>query len=269
MTVDTLPVPGIGTFRLKGDEARNTVKLALEAGYRHIDTAQAYSNEQAVGEAVKESGVPREDLFLTTKVWIDRFRPDDLKASVTESLQKLGTGYADLVLIHWPSPEDELPMADYLGALKDVQAAGQTRCIGVSNFTNAHLDKAVEILGKEAILTNQVEVHPFLQNDRVVEHCQEKGITVTGYMPLAVGKVMEDDVLGRIAEKHQATPAQIALAWVHSRNIVPIPSSTKKEHIQSNLEAMNITLDRDDLEAIRGLDRDERIANPGFAPNWD
>ncbi|TDO13891.1 MULTISPECIES: 2,5-didehydrogluconate reductase DkgB [Halomonas] len=269
MSTLTLPNPGLGTFRLKGDTLKRTIHDALDLGYRHIDTAQMYDNEQDVGAAIAASDVPRESLFLTTKVWHDRLEPASLKASVRESLEKLGTDYVNLLLIHWPSPDDAVPMADYLKALHEVQQAGQARHIGVSNFTIAQVDRALEILGPDALLTNQVEVHPFLQNREVVEHCQARGLTVTGYMPLAVGKVLEDETLKGIAEAHGVTPAQVALAWIRSCGVVAIPSSTRREHLAANLEAFEIMLSDEELQAIAGLDRGERIADPDFAPDWD
>ncbi|MBB3139746.1 2,5-didehydrogluconate reductase DkgB [Halomonas organivorans] len=269
MTTRTLPNPGFGTFRLEGETLRQSVHAALDLGYRHIDTAQMYGNEAEVGQAIADSGVPREEVFLTTKVWHDRLQPGDLEASVEESLERLGTGYVDLLLIHWPSPGDEVPMADYLRALQSVQRAGKARNIGVSNFTRAQLDQAVEILGEGALLTHQIEVHPFLQNRPLIEHCERHGIAVTAFMPLAVGKVMEDDTLVRIARAHDASPAQIALAWLNQQGIVAIPSSTKAHNIRSNLAAFELTLDDEEMQAIAALDRGERIADPDFAPDWD
>ncbi|MDZ7852839.1 MAG: 2,5-didehydrogluconate reductase DkgB [Halomonas sp.] len=269
MSTSTLPNPGLGTFRLKGETLKRVIHDALELGFRHIDTAQMYDNELDVGTVIGESEVPREEIFVTTKVWHDRLEPASLKASVEESLNKLGTDYVDLLLIHWPSPNDAVAMADYLTALREVQQAGQARHIGVSNFTIAQVDRALEILGPDTLLTNQVEVHPFLQNRAVVEHCQARGLIVTGYMPLAVGKVLEDETLKAIAEAHDVTPAQVVLAWTRSRGVVTIPSSTRREHLAANLAANELTLSDDELEAITRLDRDERIADPDFAPDWD
>lgn len=264
-----IPNPGFGTFRLEGGVLKSAVKSALAAGYRHVDTAQMYGNESDVGAAIKESGIPREDVFLTTKVWWDRLRPSDLEDSVDESLDRLATEAVDLLLIHWPSPDGEVQMDDYLNALKAVQDAGRTKHIGISNFTRAQVDQAIDILGEGALLTNQIEVHPFLQNRALVEHCQSRGLEVTAYMPLAVGKVMENDTLKRIAEAHGANPAQIVLAWLKARGLVAIPSSTKAEHIQSNLDAFDLALSDDEMARIAELDRGERIANPDFAPEWD
>lgn len=269
MSFSTLPNIGMGTFRLKGNDAREAVKSALSLGYRHIDTAQMYENEAEVGDGITSSGIPRREIFLTTKIWHDQLRASDLINSLHDSLARLKTDHVDLTLIHWPSPDDEVPMAEYLGALRDAQREGLTTHIGISNFTCAQMDQAVDILGKDAILTNQVEVHPFLANRKVVEHAQRLGITVTGYMPLAVGKVMEDETLQQIGQAHNATPAQIAIAWVAARGIVAIPSSTRPAHQKANLDALKITLSDEEIQAIDALDRGERIADPGFAPAWD
>lgn len=269
MSYSTLPIPGMGTFRLKGDDARNAITSALQLGYRHIDTATLYDNETAVGEAIADSGLVREDLFLTTKVWHTDLEPEALHASLDGSLQRLGTNHVDLLLIHWPSPQQSVPMAETLNALKAARDAGKTRHIGVSNFTIAQIDQAIDILGEGELLTNQIEVHPFLQNAAVVEHCQQQGITVTGYMPLAVGRVLEDPTLNDIAKQHQLTPAQVTLAWLRQRNIVPIPASSKAEHLQANLEAMTVKLSDAEMQRIAQLDRQQRFADPDFAPLWD
>lgn len=264
-----IPNPGLGTYRLTGDTLHHAVTTALTLGYRHIDTAQFYGNEAEVGAAIKASMVPRSDIFLTTKVWWDQLEPAALKASVEESLKKLGTDYVDLLLIHWPSPNDEVPMRDYLTALKEVKEAGKARHIGVSNFTKAQIDQAVEILGAEEILTNQIEVHPFLQNRELVAHCEHHGIIPTAFMPLAVGKVLEDDTLKAIAEKYAVNPAQVAIAWLSQRGIPTFPSSTKEKNLKSNLDALKLELSQEDMDAIAKLDRGERVASPDFAPKWD
>ncbi len=264
-----IPRIGFGTYRLKDQQVIDSVKSALELGYRHIDTAQIYDNEQSVGEGIKQSGVPRDEIFLTTKVWWDRLRHDDLIASLEESCRKLGVDRVDLALIHWPSPDDEVPKEEYIGALNAAREKGLTRHIGVSNFTMTHLDEALSVPGGEHLITNQIEVHPFLANHKLVEYSQSKGLQVTGYMPLAVGKVMNEPVLQQIADDHDVTPAQVALAWVAARDIAVIPSSTKPEHQQSNLAALDLTLSEDEMTRIARLDVGERIANPDFAPQWD
>ena len=269
MAFSTLPKIGMGTYRLKGNDARDAVKSALSLGYRHIDTAQIYENEAEVGDGITSSGIPRHQIFLTTKVWHDQLKRSDLINSLHDSMSRLKTDHVDLTLIHWPSPGDEVPMEEYLGALRDAQREGLTTHIGLSNFTCAQMDQAKEILGDMPIFTNQVEVHPFLANRKVVEHAKKLGIPVTGYMPLAVGKVMEDETLARIGRQHNASAAQIAIAWVASRGVVPIPSSTRPKHQKANLDALKITLSAEEIAEIDKLDRGERIANPDFAPAWD
>lgn len=264
-----IPDIGLGTYRLKGQDVIDSVTTALELGYRHIDTAQVYGNESEVGQAIADSGVAREEIFLTTKIWTDRFHHEDLIKSLEESLERLGTDYVDLVLLHWPSPDNEVPVAESISALVEAKHRGLTRNIGVSNFTIAQIDEALGVEGGDQLITNQIEVHPFLANNSLVDHCREKGLRVTGYMPLAVGKVMEDDTLKQIADSHEATPAQVALAWVKARDIVVIPSSTKRAHQQANLDAMTLSLSEAEIERINTLDRGERIANPSFAPAWD
>lgn len=269
MSFSALPNIGMGTFRLKGNDARDAVKSALSLGYRHIDTAQMYENEAEVGDGIVSSGIPRREIFLTTKIWHDKLHASDLINSLHDSLARLKTDHVDLALIHWPSPDDEVPMSEYLGALRDAQREGLTEHIGVSNFTCAQMDQAKDILGDATLFTNQVEVHPFLANRKVVQRAQDLGIQVTGYMPLAVGKVMDNETLIRIGREHNASPAQIALAWVRAKGVVPIPSSTRPKHQKANLDALKIRLSTDDIAAIDALDRGERIANPGFAPQWD
>lgn len=264
-----LPQPGLGTYRLKEQAVIDSVTSALELGYRHLDSAQMYENEAAVGKAIHQSGIARDELFVTTKIWWDKLEPKQLTAAIEQSLENFGLDQLDLVLIHWPSPNGEVPMADTIGALNAARERGMTKYIGVSNFTIAQIDEALALPGGENIVTNQIEVHPFLANRKLVEHCQAKGLDVTAYMPLAVGKVMDDPVLKRIAEDHAATPAQIALAWIAARDIIVIPSSTKREHQKSNLEALNIRLSDEEIAQIDRLDRGDRVANPSFAPKWD
>ena len=265
----SIPPIGMGTFRLKGDDAYNAVSTALELGYRHIDTAQIYGNEQDVGRAIADSGVPRSELFVTTKIWTDNFTQDKLIPSLRESLDKLQLDQVDMTLIHWPSPGGKVPMQEYLGELMKAREQGMTRLTGVSNFTIDQLQEACELVGLDNIATNQVEIHPFLQNRKMVEFAREEGLHLTAYMPLAVGKVMKDETLDRIAEEHGATPPQVVMAWLMLQGITVIPSSTKRLHLESNLEADRVQLTADDLHFIRELDAGERIADPDFAPDWD
>lgn len=268
----TVPAFGLGTFRLKDQTVIDSVRNALEVGYRAIDTAQIYGNEAEVGQAIADSGVPREEIYLTTKVWITAFKREALLASLHTSLEKLRTDHVDLTLIHWPSPNDkvDVPMEEYLPALAEAKAQGLTKAIGISNFTIAQTRKAIEILGADAIATNQIEIHPYLQNRLLVKFLQDNGIHVTAYMSLAYGEVIKDPAIQAIAGRHQATPAQIALAWAVQQGYSVIPSSTKRENLSSNLEAAAIRLTDEDMAQIAKLDRGHRLANPeGIAPAWD
>ncbi len=269
-TSNPIPAFGVGTFRLKGQVAIDAVRNALDVGYRAIDTAQIYGNEAEVGQAIADSGVPRSALFITTKVWTDHFGRHALAASLKDTLHKLRTEQVDLALIHWPSPGDAVPMAEYLGALAEAQDQGLTRLIGVSNFTVALLRQAIGLVGADRIATNQVELSPYLQNRRLAAFAREQGIHITSYMTLAYGKVLGDPVLQSIAQAHGATTAQVALAWALRQGYAVIPSSTRRENLQGNLQARALQLSDDDMARIATLDRGERLANPaGLAPAWD
>ena len=266
----TVPAFGLGTFRLKGQTVIDSVRTALELGYRAIDTAQIYDNEAEVGQAIAEAGVPREQVYLTTKIWVANFRREALIPSLHESLRKLRTEQVDLTLIHWPSPGQAVPMAEYLGALAEAKAQGLTREIGISNFTIDLTRQAIELLGADAIATNQIEVSPYLQNRRLVAFLREQGIHVTSYMTLAYGEVLKDPLIGEIARRHGATPAQVALAWALQQGYAVIPSSTRRENLQSNLGARELRLDEADMARIATLERGHRLASPeGIAPDWD
>ena len=266
----TVPAVGLGTFRLKGQTVIDSVRTALELGYRAIDTAQIYGNEAEIGQAIADSGVTRDDIYLTTKVWIDAFSHDALLESLRVSLDRLRTDRVDLALIHWPSPADAVPMDEYLGALAEAKSLGLTRDIGISNFTIAQTRRAIGLLGAGEIDTNQIEIHPFLQNRLLVPFLQEQGIHVTAYMSLVYGEAMKDPVIQAIAGRHEATAAQVALAWALQQGFSVIPSSTRRGNLASNLEAASLRLSDEDMAEIARLDRGYRLANPeGIAPAWD
>ena len=266
----SIPAFGLGTFRLKGQTVIDSVRNALDVGYRAVDTAQIYDNEAEVGQAIAESGVARDDLFLTTKVWIANFSHDALLDSLRESLRKLRTDHVELTLIHWPSPKDAVPMAEYLGALAEAKSLGLTRQIGISNFTIDLTRRAIAILGADAIATNQIELSPYLQNAALTAFLKEQGIHVTSYMTLAYGKVLKDPVIQQIAQRHNATPAQVALAWALQRGYSVIPSSTKRDNLASNLLALQLRLTEEDMTQIAALERKGREVSPdGLAAKWD
>lgn len=266
----SIPQFGVGTFRLKGQTVIDSVRTALEVGYRAVDTAQIYENEAEVGQAIAESGVPRDELFVTTKIWVDNLSSDKLIPSLKASLEKLRTDHVDLTLIHWPSPGKAVPLAESLQALLEARSQGLSRQIGVSNFTTALLGDAIAAVGRENIATNQVEISPYLQNRKLAAFARDQSIHLTSYMTLAYGKAVQDPLLQQIAAKHGATSAQVALAWALQQGYSVIPSSTKRANLESNLKATSLHLDDEDLAAIAALDINERLANPqGIAPQWD
>lgn len=266
----TIPAFGLGTFRLQDDVVIHSVKTALELGYRAIDTAQIYENEAAVGQAIFESGIDRHQLFITTKIWIENLTAEKLIPSLQQSLSKLRTEYVDLTLIHWPSPGAAVPVKESMQALMAAKEAGLTRQIGISNFPIALMKEAIAAVGIENIATNQIELHPFLQNREVVEFAKQQGLHITSYMTLAYGEALRDETIQSIARKHQATPAQIVLAWAMQSGFSVIPSSTKRDNLASNMDAANLTLDAEDMKIISSLDRQQRLVSPeGLAPDWD
>jgi len=266
----SVPAFGLGTFRLKGQTVIDSIRTALELGYRAIDTAQIYGNEADVGEAIAGAQVKRDELYLTTKIWTENYAADKLIPSLKDSLHKLRTDRVELTLIHWPSPKGEVPVAEFMGALAEAKAQGLTGEIGVSNFTVALMQEAIDAVGAGQIATNQVELHPYLQNRKVADFAKSQGIHITSYMTLGYGKVLGDEVIIGIAQRHGATPAQVALAWAMQLGYSVIPSSTQRENLKSNLRAVDLRLTDADLAAIAALDRNERITSPeSLAPAWD
>ena len=266
----SIPAFGLGTFRLQGQVVINSVSNGLELGYRTIDTAQIYENEAEVGEAIAASGIARDELFITSKIWVANFAKDRLIDSLKESLSKLQTDYLDLTLIHWPSPEDQVPVEEFMSALLEAKHLGLTRQIGVSNFTVDLMKQAIAAIGAEHIATNQIELHPYLQNRAVAGFAKSQGIGITSYMTLAYGEVLKDPVIQQIAERLQATPAQVTLAWAMQLGYAVIPSSTQRANLESNLKACNLTMSDTDMALIAGLDRGHRLTSPkGIAPQWD
>jgi 2,5-diketo-D-gluconate reductase B len=266
-----MPMIGLGTFGKQGSVGLEAMLTALEIGYRHIDTAQDYAgNEKDVGEALVRSGLPRDQVHITTKVAHRNLGKAEFLPSVRASLQGLQMDYVDLLLIHWPSKDDAVPMADYLEPLARCRADGLARTIGVSNFTVTQLDHAVDVLGAGALAANQVEVHPFLQNRKVRAACERLGMTTIGYMPVAGGAVFADETIAEIAAHHGASPSQIAIAWLLHNGVAAIPSSRSAKHLADNLAAADISLSPHDAAAIDALDRGQRIIDPPtIAPRWD
>lgn len=264
-----IPALGFGTFELDDATASRMVKAALEIGYRHIDTAQIYKNEKAVGQGIADSGVPRSDIFLTTKVWVNRFSADELAKSVDESLDRLGTDYVDLLLLHWPNPN--IPLSETVPAINAVKKSGKARNIGISNFTTALIDQAVE-LSELPLATNQVEYHPLLNQDKVLSRLREHGMSLTAYSPLAQGEVFDNAVLKQIGQAHNKNPGQIALRWlIQQEGVIAIPRTTSEAHARDNFDIFDFELSGDEMVEINQLTRqNHRTINPGsLAPDWD
>lgn len=264
----SVPKLGYGTWQLEGQVAVDGVKFALSTGYRHVDTAQAYGNEAEVGKAIAESGVPRGEIFLTTKIWRDNVGAEALAPSLEESLRRLGTEYVDLLLIHWPV--EEVPLAETMEALQKVQQEGKTRLIGVSNFTVAQMTEVVETLGID-IATNQVEYHPHLSQKPVLEFLRKHGQFLTAYSPLGRGRLFDEPVLQEIAAKHKRGVGQVVLRWhVQQPEVVAIPKSATASNTASNHAIFDFSLSEEEMRAITALTaQNKRFVNPGFAPVWD
>ena len=265
----TIPQIGYGTWNRLGDEAYRCTMDALEVGYRHLDCAENYENEENVGRAIAACGIARDDLWVTTKVAPESFGPGQIRPHVEASLEKLGVDAVDLLLLHYPSINDEYDITDYMAQFAAVYDAGLCRNIGVSNFTKSYIAKALELLGERPMLTNQIERHVYLHNMPIVDDCRAKGIRLTAYSPLARGAILDDPVLLRIATAHGATASQIALAWLLAEGHIIIPSAGSKARIAENLAAGDILLRDAELAEIATLDRDLRLVNGSWCPTWD
>jgi len=261
-----MPTIGLGTWPMTGAECTRAVHQALELGYRHIDTATAYDNEAAVGQALRDSRVAREQIHLTTKVWWDRLTPTAMRQSLEDSLRALGTEQVDLFHIHWPGKDWDLARSiDTLVALRD---EGKARCIGVANFPLGLLRQVVEELGAP-LSAIQVEYHALLGQQPLLDYARRHGMALTAYTPLARGRVAEQQVIRDIAAKHGVLPSQVALKWLLDQDGVAVIPKASSEHNQlSNLEALQVQLDDQDRALIAGLPKDQRVVNPAFAPDW-
>jgi len=264
-----MPLMGLGTFGRTGNGGIEAILAALEIGYRHIDTAQTYDTEAECGEALRRSGLARDAVFITTKISTGNFGPGQLVPSLRRSLDALKLDSVDLTLLHWPSPHGKIPLAVYVEQVAEAQALGLTKKIGVSNFTVALLDEARALLGQVPIVNNQVECHPYLQNNRLVDHCRRMGVAVTCYLPIARGRLAGDPVLEKLARDKNCTVEQLALAFSMARGLCVIPASGHRGRMQSNFDAQQVVLDDADMALIAGLDRGERYIDFDWAPDWD
>lgn len=262
-----LPHLGLGTYRMQGDICRAAVESALGLGYRHIDTAEMYGNEDAVGAAIATSGVVRKDLHVTTKVWHENLAPDAIRRAFDASLKKLRLDHVDLYLVHWPSRA--MNLAAIFETLEKLRADGKARAIGVCNFNLGLLRKTVDEI-KAPIACNQIEYHVMLDQTAVRSYLAKKNIPVVAYAPLAQGRAASNETLMTIARKHDATAAQVALKWLLDQDgVAAIPKASRAESQQANIEALKLHLDDDDRRKIAALPKTQRFVNPPFAPAWD
>lgn len=245
-----IPVIGFGTWQLSGPDARRMVEAALEIGYRHVDTAFIYKNEAEVGEAIRASGLPRDEVFLTTKIWVDFFRDGDLQRAAEGSVERLGVGPVDLLLLHWPKPQP--PLEETVRALNAVKAAGLTRAIGLSNFPSDWWDRA-QAASEAPLVTNQVEYHPFLTQRTLTAAARRHGAKLTAWSPLAQGKVVDEPVLQEIARAHDKTPGQVALRWLVQQDVIAIPRTTKESRARENFEIFDFALSDAETARISAL----------------
>lgn len=255
----SIPQIGFGVFRMPESEQTETaVRWALEAGYRHIDTAKIYGNEKSVGTAIKDSKIPREEIFLTTKLWTTDVRGGRTKEAFAESLEALQTDYVDLYLIHWPADGFEKAWAD----MEELYSEGKIRAIGVSNFHRQHLEQ----LWKTAHIkpaVNQIESHPYLTNQPLIDFCHDNGMAVEVWSPLGGtgGNVLQDETLHALAQKYGRSPAQIVLRWDLQRGVVVIPKSAHQKRIEENKEIFDFELSAEDMAVISGLNRNQRVGS--------
>jgi 2,5-diketo-D-gluconate reductase B len=267
--INGIPLLGLGTFGRRGSEGQAAIEAALELGYQHLDTAQTYDTEENIGRALKAGGLPRDEVFITTKIADSNLSRDRFMPSLEESLGKLGVDHVDLTLIHWPSWRDAVPFAEYMEELARAKTLGLTRLIGVSNFTIAHLEKATALLGAGEVATNQVELHPYFQNRKLADYCKANGIAVTAYMPLAKGRMCAEPVVMEIAGHHDASAAAVTLAWLLQQGMIVIPASGSRKNMAANLDAASIHLTEPEMQAIQALERGDRMINPAKSPDWD
>ncbi|WP_372608175.1 aldo/keto reductase [Halorientalis litorea] len=260
-----MPMLGLGTWQNdEPGQCAESVQTALEMGYRHVDTAQAYGNEAAVGEGIAAADVDREDVFLATKVWISRLAHDDVLSSTEESLDKLGVDSLDLLYIHWPAREYD--PEGTLAAFEQLHDEGKIEHFGVSNFEPEHIEAARDHTDIP-IFANQVELHPLLPQEELREYAAETGLELVAYSPLARGRVFDNDTITTIAEKHDASAAQVSLAWLREKGVTAIPKATGEAHIRDNWASLSLDLSEDDIAAIDAIDETDRQVHPDFAPD--
>ena len=267
VNVRGVPVPalGFGTWPMRGRECREGVEHALAIGYRHLDTAQAYENEAEVGEAIRSSSVPRDEIFLTTKVRPGNFARDRARSSALESLDALGTDTIDLLLLHWPN--DEVPLEETLESLSGLVEEGAVRHLGVSNFPSSLVERAQSMTD---IFCNQVEYHPFLSQTRLLEQARQHGHLLTAYSPIAKGRVLDEPILVEIGGRHGKNPVQVTLRWLAQQDrVAAVPKASRPEHRVANFDIFDFELSEEEMQVIHGLAHNQRLVDPENGPDWD
>lgn len=255
-----IPAIGLGTYQTKDDECRRAVETALETGYRHIDTADRYGNHKQVAAAVKTSGIPRSELFITTKIFYDELHAEEVLAAGQRFLEELETDYIDLLLVHWPN--SSVPMSETLGAMRELKEKGTIRAIGVSNFTERHLEEALKY--EPEVVINQVELHPSFNQINLHEFCKSKEIFLTAYSPLGQASDLVEPAVNEIAQKYGVSPAQAIINWIVSRGIIAIPKSVTPARIIENFNSLSWEMDPEDIEKMNSIPQKKRI----FSPKW-
>jgi len=260
-TGDEIPSVGFGTYKLTGTEGIRAIENALDIGYRHIDTAEGYNNQREVSQAIKNSKLSRRDLFITSKVGYDNLHYNDVIQACEETLQELNTDYLDLYLIHWPNKK--IPIEETMKAMGKLKGDGKIKNIGVSNFTIKHLE-GVNNLTDEEIVLNQVEFHPYHNQEGLYKYCKENNILLTAYSPIARGEVFGDSIIAEIAKKYGKNEAQITLKWMMQKDIIVIPRSSNSAHIKSNFDIFDFELNNDEIYMIDNIDKQERLIDPDW-----
>lgn len=264
-----IPLAGLGTWELRGRACARIVEQAIRLGYRHVDTAQMYDNEREVGEGLRASGVPRDEVFVTTKIWPSHFAPPDFERATKECLVRLRMSDVDLLLLHWPNPR--IPLPETVGALCKMKRAGLARHVGVSNFTTALLAEASRV-ATEPLVCNQIEVHPFLDQGAVIADCRRRGMAVIAYSPIARRQAKRHPVLAAIGEAHGRSPAQVSLRFLVQQGIAVIPRTSRLERLEENLALFDFDLTDEEMARIGALaSPDGRIVDYAYSgtPDWD
>ncbi len=262
-----IPAIGLGTWDLRGRTCARVVEQALRLGYRHIDTAEMYNNEREVGEGLRASGVRRDDVFITTKIWQDHLAPGEFERATKECLVRLRLSDVDLLLIHWPNPR--IPLAETLGAMCRMKQAGFARHIGISNFTVPLIEQAAA-LATEPLVVNQIEWHPYLDQSKVVAATRSHGLAVTAYSPIARGRAADDKTLRLIGLHHRKTAGQVSLRFLIQEGAIVIPRTSKRERLEENMAIFDFTLDGAEMDEVRKLAHPAgRVVDWSGSPSWD